>query len=149
MLLSATVVACDSGSTLPVATGSFPLVPALWYMRSANDSALPATIATRAVGIAQEQTIVDSAQLTVYSNGDYRQRYWLRILINGALDRTEVVLDEGVLTKLQPVYEFSSTVRARVFTVTVPQSGTVITSEPMVFFSSAPTTTGRYQLTPP
>ena len=126
-----------------------PLIPATWYMRTANDSVLPATISVRTIGVAQEETVLDSARLVVNSDGTYAQRYWLRIFVSTVLDRSEVVVDEGTWTVTSTAFQFTSTIRARAFAVTSPQFGRLTSQERMVFFGSAPTTAGGYRLTPP
>jgi hypothetical protein len=141
--------ACDS-SAAPTSTpqpGS--LTEGTWYLHEANDSTLPATIATRFVGAALEETSLDSAQITIDGNGGWKQRYYLRILITGTLDRTEVVLDEGQFSDVGAGYTLSSSARSRAISVTVPLTGRMQTTEQMVFYTGAPTVSGLYRLTRP
>lgn len=144
------LAACDEGVTVgPPVTGG-PLIPGTWYMQFANDSALPATISTRSTGVAQEKTIVDSARLVLNADMTYTQRYWTRVLLNGVLDRTEVILDEGTFTPQEVGFSVTSQLRARQFSLVVPSLGTITTSEQMVFYvTNPPITTGTYRLSPP
>ena len=140
---------CDSSAAPTTVPQPGSLTEGTWYLHEANDSTLPATIATRFVGAALEETIVDSAQITVDGNGGWKQRYYLRILITGALDRSEVVLDEGQISEGGPGYTLASSARARAISVTIPVTGRMQTTEQMVFYTSAPTVSGLYRLTRP
>lgn len=150
-IAAAALGSCD-GATAPdggLILGFRQLLPATWYMHAANDSLLPTTISVRSVGIVEERTIVDSSRLVVRNDFTYQQRYWLRVFVSGVLDRSDLVIDEGTWTSDFAVYRFSSTLRPRTFTVTVPVPGRLLSDEPLVFFTSAPTTQGRYHLDPP
>lgn len=151
LVLTAVLSSCDAGTggTAPFATGAYPIVLPVWYMWYANDSTLPATISVRLIGVAQEETVLDSARLTVNRDGSYSQRYAYRVFVTGVLDRSDFVLDEGTWTVTGASYTFSSSVRSRTFSVTVPRAGELSSTEPMLFFSSAPITTGTYRLLPP
>ena len=118
-------------------------------MHFANDTALPSTISTRTAGVASETTILDSAQLIINADNTYQQRYWYRVFLTGILDRTEVVIDQGTLAASGTDYAFTSNVRTRTFTVTVPSLGNVRTTEVMLFFVGAPPTAGKYKLSHP
>lgn len=144
------LAACDGEVTAgPPVTGG-PLIPGTWYMHFANDSALPATISTRPAGVAQEKTIVDSARLVLNSDLTYTQRYWTRVLLNGVLDRTEVIVDEGTFAPQAAGFALTSQLRTREFSLIVPALGTVTTSEQMVFYvTDPPITTGTYKLSHP
>ncbi len=144
------LAACEGDvSTSPPVTGG-PLIPGTWYMHFANDSALPAAISVRVAGVAQEVTMLDSARLVLNADMTYSQRYWTRTLLNGVLDRSEVVLDEGTFAS-QPIgFGLTSQLRSRAFSLVVPTLGTITTSEQMVFYvSSPPLTTGTYKLSHP
>lgn len=151
LVLVLALASCDSSTpaALPPPTGAFPLIPGTWYMHSANDSTLPATISARTVGVAQESSLLDSSRLTISSDGSYQQRYWYRVFVGTTLDRSEVVHDEGLWVLTGSEYRLISSLRARTSTLTVPQLGRVITDEQMVFYSSAPRTTGVYRLSRP
>ena len=145
--------ACDGGGTLaPVPSGTptnRPLIPATYYMHTADGEALSAEISNRFIGVSPETTILDSARLLVSGNNTYQQRYWYRVMITGTLDRSELVIDEGSWRAAQVGYVFTSTLRNRTFGVTVPSLGTILSSEQMVFFNGAPLTEGFYRLTRP
>lgn len=145
-ILAIAMLACgDSGG----ATG-FPGVtsisPGVWYMHSADSAPLPAIIGERLVGLAQEQTILDSAQLSVNALGRYEQRYWLRILISGALDRSDLIIDQGTWALETNVFVFSSTIRTRTFAVSSSAPGFLASQEQMLFHTAAPITSGTYRL---
>lgn len=145
------LAACDGDVTAgpPPGTGGL-LIPGVWYMHFANDSALPAAISVRIAGVTQETTMLDSSRLTLNTDLTWEQRYWTRVLLNGVLDRTEVIVDEGTYAPVAGGYNVTSQVRLRQFTFVVPVIATVTTSEQMVFYlSDPPITTGTYKLTPP
>ena len=96
-----------------------------------------------------ERTVVDSGSLFVGIDGDYEQRYWLRIFVAGALDREETVIDLGTWDALGASFTFTSSVRSRQFTVTPALGDRLVSAEPMVFYSTAPTTEGIYRRTRP
>jgi hypothetical protein len=148
LIAMATSCGPDSIAT-PPATTPGPLIPSDWYMHEANGSALPTAIADRFIGISPEQTMLDSAILTIRADNTYREVYWLRILISGQLDRSDFVADEGTIAVSGTAYLFTSTTRSRSISVTVPSLETVLTVEPMVFFNGAPLTYGTYKLTRP
>lgn len=150
-ILTVGVAACDdkTGVTPPPTTGG-PLIPGTWYMHEANADTLPAKISERIVGVALEQTYLDSAQLIVNADLTYSQRFWTRVLITSTLDRSDVVIDNGTFGSEGQGFRLVSSVRARQFTMVVPALGRITTSEQMVFFVNAPPlTTGSYQLSRP
>lgn len=151
VVLLSTLGACDAeNSASPVPIQPTTLPPGTWYMHAADDSTLPARIATRTVGVALEETFLDSARLVIAYNGLWSQRYWLRVNVSGLLDRTEVVLDEGIWgPPFSATYAFNSNVRTRTFSITVSDSTTIRTIEPMLFWTAAPTTSGVYRSTRP
>lgn len=144
------LAACDGDVTAaPPVTGG-PLIPGTWYMHFANDSALPASVSVRSAGVAQEKTMLDSARLVLNSDLTYSQRYWTRVLLNGVLDRTEVIVDEGTFAPQAIGFVLTSQLRTRQFSLVVPALGTVTTSEQMVFYvTDPPITTGTYKLSHP
>lgn len=144
------LAACDGSVTAgPPVTGG-PLIPGTWYMHFANDSALPTAISVRTAGVAQERTMLDSARLVLNTDLTWEQRYWTRVLLNGVLDRTEVIVDEGTYAQVAGGFNVTSQVRLRQFTFVVPVIATVTTSEQMVFYvTNPPITAGTYKLTPP
>lgn len=145
----AAAVSCADNGLAPLPPGSVPLDARRWYMNLADDSALSSTIATRSVGVAQERTQLDSAFLDVKIDGSYEQRYWLQIFVNGVLDRAETVIDFGTWRMSGASYAFTSSVRARVFSVETPVNGRLETLETMVFFQNPPETAGEYRHTRP
>ena len=149
LVFSAVVASCGDSATVPIVPTPGPLIPGTWYMHFANDTALPSTISTRTAGVASETTILDSAQLIINADNTYQQRYWYRVFLTGILDRTEVVIDQGTLAASGTDYAFTSNVRTRSFTVTVPSLGNVRTTEVMLFFVGAPPTAGKYKLSHP
>jgi hypothetical protein len=119
-------------------------------MHAADDDTLPAKISERIVGVALEATMLDSAQLMVNADLSYEQRYWIRVLVTGTLDRSDVVLDEGTFSPEGLGYRLTSNLRAREFTFVVPSLGNITSSEQMVFFANnPPITTGTYKLSHP
>ena len=120
-----------------------------WFMHEANEAPLPVKISERIVGVAAEQTMLDSAMLDVDQNGSWTQRYWFRVLITGTVDRSEMVYDLGSWSYTPSGYQFTSSVRARQFVVTAPLVGQLASVEQMLNYSNAPTVTGTYRLIHP
>ena len=152
VVLMVALAACDGGPAAPrdgLDAAPSPLTIGIWYLNAANDSSLPATISERFIGVTPEQSIVDSARLTVRVDQYYEQRTWLRVLHNGQLDRTELVVDEGTWIATAVDYQFTSSTRPRIFSLTVSNGTIATTLERMVFFANAPVTTGRYRMTRP
>lgn len=148
----ALIASCDGNgvTTPPPPPTPAPLPPGIWFMHEANDEALPAMIADRIVGVAQEQTFLDSARLVVGANGAWEQRYWFRVNVTQNLDRAETILDEGTWgPPYSATYLFESNVRARTFSATIPRSGVVLTNEVMLHYVGASAVTGRYLQTHP
>jgi hypothetical protein len=147
------LAACDASGVTPPSNGGvppqFPARPGTWYMHTANDSALPHRIANRSVGVAVEETFLDSARIFVNSNGTYQQFYFLRINIQSVPDREEVILDEGFWTSFGGENRFRSLVRNRIFDVTFPAADRLQTSEQMLYWGGAPNVRGVYRLTRP
>lgn len=151
VILAVGLAACEDGSitTTPPTTGG-PLIPGTWYMHAADGDTLPAKISERIVGVALEATMLDSAQLMVNADLSYEQRYWIRVLVTGTLDRSDVVLDEGNFAPEGLGYRLTSSLRTREFTFVVPSLGNITSSEQMVFFANnPPITTGTYKLSHP
>jgi len=158
ILLAATAIAtgCDQDALITNPPGgALPLPEGYWYLHTANDSAVSATIGERAVGVAFEQSILDSASLFVGDDGTWRQRYWYRVLLTQLLDRTEVVLDEGTWAPAPAgspdnTYILTSALRPRTITVSFASPATELVSvEPMLTFVGAPAVNGRYRRTRP
>ncbi len=144
------ILSCEvSTSTSPPPQGALPLATGFWFLHTADDSAVSATIAERTVGIALERTVVDSASLFIESDGSYEQRYWIRVFVTGVLDRSETVIDLGTWALNVDTYTFTSAVRTREFSVTPTVTGQLRTLERMVFWLDAPETTGIYHRTRP
>lgn len=145
------LVGCGEGTTGPVnpPPGGTPLTPGDWYMHTANGTALPAEIARRFIGVVDEQTLLDSAFLTVSLNGTWTQRYYTRVLHAGVLDRSDLVIDEGNWTTGTTGTLFTSTLRSRAFEVTADIGNRATSDEPMVFFPNATNVTGVYRTSPP
>jgi hypothetical protein len=119
-------------------------------MHEANGNELPeAEIARRFVGVTDEQTLVDSARIDIRQNGTWEQRYWLRVLHTGALDRAEFVLDQGAWTDDGFAMTFVSALRPRTFTMSATTLAEATSNEPMVFFTGAVNVTGTYRPTEP
>lgn len=150
-LMSTGLAACgESGTTNPPPGGGAPLVPATWHMHTADGEALPAVISERIVGVAQERTMLDSSILVINDDFTYEQRYWIRVLVTGNLDRSEMVFDEGTYAPEGLGYRVISDLRAREFSFVVPTIGDITTTEQMLFFANAPPlTTGTYRLSRP
>lgn len=142
---------CDArNAAAPVPIDPRALPPGVWYLNTANDSSLPVKIASRSVGVALEETFLDSARLTIEYDGFWKQRYWLRVIVSGSLDRSEVVLDEGVWgPPFSATYAFNSTARMRTFSASALDSTTVRTTEPMLTWIAAPVVSGHYRPTRP
>lgn len=121
----------------------------VWFMHTANDSTLPAVISTRTVGVALEQTILDSARLVVETDGSWVQRHWYRVLVTSTVDRVDAVYDIGSWVSAPNGYVFTSRVRPREFTITAPLVGVLESAEPILSYVGAPIVTGRYQLDHP
>lgn len=139
----------DASSGLPPIIGG-PLEPGLWYVNSANGDTLPAAILTRLVGAAQEVVRLDSASLEIRTDLTYDQRYWTRTFINGVLDRTDVVVDQGTIVAAGSGFRLTSSIRTRAFTLSVPTPGVIATSEQMLFLTdSVRLTAGEYRRTRP
>jgi hypothetical protein len=145
------VTACGEGTVGPVdpPPDGTPLTPGNWFMHTANGNALPAEIARRFIGVVDEQTMLDSAILSVAPNGSWSQRYYTRVLHAGALDRADVVIDEGNWTAGTTNTAFTSTLRTRTFTVAANTASQATSDEPMVFFPNATNVTGVYRTSPP
>ena len=151
LILALTAVAsCEVGpSTTPFGLPG-TIVSGTWYMNTANDSTLPVMISERRVGVTLEQVFLDSAQLTVYGvGGAWDQRYWIRVNHSGIEDRKEVVLDIGTYAANGAAYAFTSSVRARVFALTVRSPFALSTVEPMVAFTDSTPVRGFYRGTRP
>lgn len=120
-----------------------------WFLNTVDDSVLGSTIATRRVGVAEERTVVDSGWLSVDSYGEYEQRLWMRIYVNGVLDREETFIDIGSWTPVGDTNEFTSDVRARTFSVIARSSNRIESEERMLSWTDAPLTIGTYRRTRP
>lgn len=150
LLFVGAVAACDSDETPVIGLPEpSPLNDGFWYLHTANDSAPGDTIAARSVGIAPERTVLDSSRFFVNPYGEYEQRYWLRIFLQGVLDRSETVIDEGTWALVANQYVFTSSVRTRSFVVFPTPDGRLLTEEPMVFWDNAPMVEGVYRRTRP
>lgn len=139
-----------TGSSGPPPTPG-PLESGPWYLHTANGDPLPAKISERIVGVALEETFVDSARIDVDLNaGTWEQRYWIRVLVTGVLDRQEVVIDFGDYA-IGPgmTYLFTSDVRTRSLVIGSVTSLSFVSTEPMLFYVDAPDVTGLYRTTPP
>ena len=146
--LFAALTACgeDSGTTVIL---SPTLRVGTWYLHEANDDALPSLIAERFVGIATEQTYLDSASITVLVGGAWEQRHYIRVLVSGALDRQELLFDRGDWARGSVGYSFVSDLRSRTFSATLPFASLLTTTEPVLSWSSAPSVSGSYRQTRP
>ena len=147
--LAVSFAACGDGGTAPIVNGPDSLVAATWYINTVGDSAPGATVAVRLIGAAQERTVLDSGQLYVSALGSYEQRYWLRVFVNGVLDRSETVVDQGSWSLGTDNYRFRSTIRTRDFFVTPASGGRLLSSEALVFYVGAPTSAVVYRSTRP
>lgn len=126
------------------------LTSGTWYMHSADGEDLPAKISERNVGVALEETFVDSARLVVSVNGVWRQSYWIRVNVSGNLDREELITDEGIWgPPFSAVYGFTSSIRARAFSVTVVSDDEITSSEKLLFYVGASAVTGVYRTARP
>lgn len=141
--------ACDEEGTTTPPPVLVPLGDGTYYMHSANGIALPAEISRRFIGVVDEQTMLDSARIEVVSGGAWRQRYWIRVLHTGVLDRSEVVIDEGTWAVSGNLNLFTSTIRTRTFNVGVDDATRFASDEPMVFYPGAPRVLGIYRTTRP
>lgn len=118
-------------------------------MHTANGTNLPAQISDRFIGVSPERTFLDSARILINSNGQYQQLYWIRVLISGNVDRTEVVLDEGIWTTFGGSNSFRSFLRNRAINVVFPTAARLESTEQMLYWSGAPLVSGVYLLTRP
>lgn len=157
-LLAAAAFAGACGESAPITNppgGSLPLPEGFWYLNAANDSALSATIGERTVGVALEESILDSASIFIGDDGTWRQRYWYRVFVTQALDRTEVVVDEGTWAAAPDgsppnTYVLTSSLRGRTITVSFEAPATELRSvERMLTFVDAPDVNGLYRRTRP
>ncbi len=151
LALGLAAVACGdaAGPGGPGSGGPGPLTAGLWTLREIGDSTLSATAATRTIGISTEATIVDSSKLEIEIDGSYSQRYWTRVLIDGQLDRQEVVLDLGSWALGGGGYQFTSEVRTRAFVVIPISGGRLQTNEAFATWIGAPSNTAIYRLATP
>lgn len=152
LLLVSLLAACgdDEGSGPLSPNPPQPIAEGAWYLHTVDGAALPTQISDRFVGVTQEQIFLDSARLEVdYVTGRYEQRWWTRVLHTGVLDRREFVYDEGTFAETGAYFTFTSTVRTRAFTLTVPTATDVVTTEQFVFFAGATVKTGTYRQTRP
>ncbi len=150
LALAALALAGGCGdTTAPPAV--IPLVRAVWYMHEADSAAVPAKIHERTVGVALEETYVDSAVLSLTALNTYEQTWYLHVDVSGVLDRTEIVIDRGVITAQGQQYRLTSQMRpARDFTLGTVSPGVIETSEQLLFLETdPPQTVGRYRLTRP
>jgi hypothetical protein len=149
-LLALTGSAWGCGDELPTGiVAPTVLRPGTWYLHQANAEALPALIAERTVGIAIEKTYLDSATITVATDGTWEQKVYLSVLVTDVLDREELMFDRGAWEKLTFGYGFTSTLRTRSFTATIPFVTLLSTTESVLSWTSAPGVTGQYYQTPP
>lgn len=143
-------VSCGGGNSAPSGPPvQLPVSSGTWYLHTANSLALPAAISDRFIGVSPEQTLLDSARLLVNSNGSYQQILWMRVMINGSLDRAEVVLDEGVWSTFAGQNSFHSTVRQRLINASSPTPDVIATSEQVLFWTGAPLISGVYRRSRP
>lgn len=142
-------VACEEGglSQPPVAPGV--LIPATWYLHQADTARVPALISSRFIGVALERTFVDSASIEIRVDSTYTQRYWIRVLLNDSLDRSEVEIDEGDISVGSGDFAFTSRLRPRTFRFRVVSIASVSTTEAFAPYIGAPLNTGQYRLTRP
>ncbi len=147
LLLGAAAACNEEGTTVgppelinPVGT---------WYLHAVDDSALSALASDRAVGVAREWTIVDSARLVVTPGGSYQQQIFNRILLQGNLDRVERIVDLGSWLIVGDSIVFTSETLDRSFLVTGGLSGSLLTNEAFATYIGAPRNVGRYRKTPP
>jgi hypothetical protein len=125
------------------------LIPGVWEVASVNNDTLSQKIATRIIGVSLEETYLDSIRLTVRDDRTYSQRAWLRVMINGQMDREDVLVDEGTINDgPTSSFEFESTLRNRTSVFESPRLGALSSTEQFVFYQSAPTSTVRYRLVP-
>ena len=147
---AAGLVGCDDATTAPPPPAStVALIPAVWYLHQVDGADVPAMVSERLVGVAQEQTFVDSGRVVVYSNGTYEQRYWTRVLVTGNLDRAETVIDLGTWSSSGGQHNFESNVRSRSFTWFTPTLGEVESLEHFATHTTAPENQAHYRLTRP
>lgn len=143
------LVAGCGDEVAPTPPVDVPLAEGDWFMHRANDLDLPAEVARRFVGVIDEQSVVDSSRVRVFGDGTWEQRFTVRVLHNGVLDRTDVVFDQGSWSAVGSVTTFTSNLRARSFTMTAVAADQAFSSEPMVFFANATNVAGVYRTTPP
>jgi len=137
------------GEQVLLPAGATPIVGPTWFLHTVNDTTLPARIASRVIGVVVEQTYVDSAQIALDSAGTYEERYWIRVYLAGSLDRADAVADRGSWTQSLGTYTLTSGLRARTLTLTSPDSGRLVSTEPMASYINAPPTAGLYRRTRP
>lgn len=137
------------GEQVLLPTAPTPVVGPTWFLHTANDTTLPARIAVRVIGVVGETTYLDSAQIALDSAGTYEERYWIRVFLAGTLDRADAVVDRGTWTASLGTYTLTSGLRTRTLTLTSPDSGRLVSAEPMVTYINAPLTAGVYRRTRP
>ena len=137
------------GEQVLLPTAPTPIVGPTWYLHTANDTTLPTRIASRVIGVVVEETYLDSAQIALDSAGTYEERYWIRVYLAGGLDRADAVVDRGTWTESLGTYRLTSGLRARALTLTSPDSGRLVSTEPMASYLTAPPTAGLYRRTRP
>jgi len=143
-------VSCGDGAGGPI-LGPPPrqLSDGTWYLNSLGDSTLGTVVSTRIVGAAQELAILDSATLYIGQQGSFEQRFWIRFLVAGVLDRSDVVIDQGEWVPTALGYTFVSTIRSRTFEITVPADNRLESRESFVFYANPPLVNGVYRRTRP
>ena len=147
LALVAATLACGDDTTAPA---PIALVRTVWYLHEADTTALPARIHQRTLGVILEETYVDSAELSLTAQDTYEQTIYLRIEHNGLPDRSEIVIDRGLLTAEGAGYRLTSTMRTRDFTLRTSATGVLDSEEEMLFLESGrPLTLGRYRLIRP
>lgn len=145
-----TVVSCDDGVAGPIiGPQSRPLSDGTWYLNSLGDSALGTVVSARFVGAAEELAVLDSATLVIGQQGSFEQRFWIRFLVSGVLDRSDVVIDQGEWIQTALGYTFVSTIRSRTFEIRVPADNRLESRESFVFYANPPIVDGVYRRTRP
>src|SRR5690606_19381715 len=91
-----------------------------------------------------EQSILESAVLTVEADGSYEQLFRIRTLANGVQQSNVLVQDFGVWTAGTERYELESDTRVRSFRIEPIVNDTLRTIEAMVFRPEAGLVRGVY-----
>lgn len=150
-LATACIVITACGDDSPMATLPLPspIPGGEWRLQSANDLSLPAKISERSVGVAIEESYLDSAKIFINdTTGTWEQRAWIRVLHMGVEDRRDLMIDMGYyqVNAAGTNFSFSSDIRSRNYDALLLSPALLRTSEPLLFYVGAEPIIGLYLL---